>query len=415
MKKMTKYFLANKKAAIILGVVILAAAAFAFHSYQSKNTAAGQRSGSLIPAVDVYAVQYQDMVKQIELTGQTVPEFQIDITAKYSGKISQVNVNLGDPVTPGQILIAQDTRDLDAALSQNEAALRQANADAVESNASFDANYQKAQSDYQHSANEYQRYQTLYDAGAVSKEALDNQEQQMMSAKSILDSFSKQIIGGSAAAVASKQAASDKAQGAVNALELQKNDMIMRAPQAGVIGFRQAEVGMLVQAGQKLLSIVDNSNIYVDCAVSEQDIGQIALGTPVAISLDSLGKSYTGKVIYMSPAMDPKTQSFTIRIALDNRDDSIKTGMFARTDLNILQRPQTLFVPKEAVVSLNGTDRVFVINSNNQVEERTVQIGLRNDKYVEILNGVNAGDKVATTNLSRLKAGMNIKIADVSQ
>lgn len=403
------------KVKMIAVVVILTTAAFAFHSYQAKSTATGQRAGNLTPIVDAYSIIRNDMVRQIELSGQTVPESQVNITAKYSGKITQVNVNLGDQVTPGQLLVMQDTKDVDATLAQNEAALRQATADTIASDVSFNTSYQKAQSDYQLSVSEYQRYKTLYGVGGVSKEALDKQEQQMAAAKSTVDSYTKQIVGGNAASVASKQAASDKEQGVIDSLQIQKNDMIIRAPRAGVIGFRQAEVGMMAQPGQELLSIVDNSNIYVDCAVSEQDIGQIAMGTPVSISLESLGKSYTGKVIYISPAMDPKTQTFTVRMSLDNRDDSIKTGMFARTDINVVLRQQTLFVPKEAVVSLNGTNRVFVIDDKNQVSERTVQLGLRNDKYVEILSGVNEGEKVAITNLSRIKAGMNVKTNDVSQ
>jgi len=220
--------------------------------------------------------------------------------------------------------------------------------------------------------------------------------------------WSKQMASGSVATVASKQAASDKAQSVVDALQNQKNDLVLRAPRAGVIGYRQAEVGALAQTGQKLLSIVDNSNIFVDCSVSEQDIGQIVMGMPTNISIESLGKSYTGKIVYISPAMDTSTQSFTIRIALDNLDNSIKTGMFARTNIDVVLRPQTLFVPKEAVLSTNGKDRVFVVDGDSKVTERVVKLGLRNDKGVEILSGINEGEQVAVTNLSRLKTGTTI-------
>ena len=398
----------NKKNLAIIGIAILALLFLSYRGIYSKNMAKGQRPDNTKPAVDVMTVQRKDMIRKIDLTGQTVPESQVDIAAKYTGKITQINVELGQRVSPGQILLIQDNSDVDIAISQNEASFRQANADTIESNATFQASYQKAQSDYQHSVTTYERYKTLYAEGAISKESLDNTEQQMISSRSALDTWSKQLTAGSAASVDSKMASRDKAQSAIDALRNQKADLTLRAPRSGVIGFRQAEVGNIVSAGQKLLSIVDNSNIYVDCSVSEQDIGQITLGVPTSISIESLGKSYTGKIIYISPAIDSKTQAFTIRVALDKPDATIRSGMFARTTIDVALRLQTLFVPKEAVISLNGKDRIFIVNSNDQIEERIVQLGLRNDKSIEILDGLNDGEQIAVSNLSRLKAGTDI-------
>jgi RND family efflux transporter MFP subunit len=283
--------------------------------------------------------------------------------------------------------------------------LRGAGADALQSNAAFQASYQKAKADYERAQTNVGRYRSLFETGAVSKEALDKVEEQQTAAKADLDLWSKQLVGGSAAAVVSKQAAFEQATASVEALQQQRSDMIIRAPRAGVIGYRQAEVGGMAPAGQKLLSIVDNSKIYVDCSVSETDIGQIVLGTAAEISVDSLGKTYGGKVIYISPSMDSATQSFTIRLALETDDAGLKAGMFARTDIIAVLRQDTLTVPKEAVVSLNGKDRVFVIDAGNQVEERMVKLGFRNDSSVEILEGVSAGEKVAVSNIARLKNG----------
>ncbi|GMA97867.1 efflux RND transporter periplasmic adaptor subunit [Pelosinus sp. IPA-1] len=412
---MRQGLLSNKRKLIIFGIAILALLFFAYRGIYAKNIVKGQRPEDTKPAVDVITVQRKDMIRKIDLTGQTVPESQVDIAAKYTGKVTQINVELGQQVSPGQILLSQDSSDVDISISQNTASYRQASADAIESNATFEANYQKAQSDYQHSVTNYDRYKTLYSQGAISKEALDNAEQQMASSQAALDTWSKQLSAGSAASVQSKLASRDKAQSAIDALQNQKSDLVLRAPRAGIIGFRQVEVGNIISAGQKVLSIVDNSNIYVDCTVSEQDIGQIALGVPTTISIESLGKSYTGKIIYISPAMDSKTQTFTIRVALDQPDNSIRSGMFARTTINVALRPQTLFVPKEAVISLNGKDRIFVVNSNNQIEERIVQLGLRNDTNIEILNGLNDGEQVAISNLSRLKTGTDVTLNKLTE
>lgn len=398
----------NKKKTVILIVMAFSALVLIYQGIHSRNIVKGQPHEEIKPLVDIITIQRKDMIRTVELTGQTVPESQVDIAAKYTGKITKVNVELGQHVVPGQILLIQDSSDVDLSINQNSAGFRQASADAVESKAVFEANYQKAQSDYQHSVITYQRYKLLYSQGAISKEALDNAEQQMNSTQAALDSWSKQLMAGSAASVESKQASRDKAQSVIDGLQNQKNDLTLRAPRSGIIGFRQAEIGNIAPGGQKLLSIIDNSNIYVDCSVSEQDVGQLVLDFPAAIRIESLGKSFTGKIIYISPGIDNKTQAFSIRMILDKPDDTIRSGMFARTTINTIIRPQTLFVPKEAVLSLNGKNRVFVINSNNQAEERIVELGLCNDKSVEILNGIQDGEQIAVSNLARLKTGTEI-------
>lgn len=405
---MAQRLASNKKKVAIIAITAFSLLFSAYQGLHSKNVAKGQRSEDTKPLVDVLTIQRKDMTKTIDLTGQTVPESQVDIAAKYTGKITQINVELGQYVTPGQVLLSQDSSDIDISIEQNNASFRQANADAIESNATFEANYQKAQSDYQHSVTTYQRYKLLYSQGAISKEVLDNAEQQMISSKSVMESWSKQLMAGSAASVESKRASRDKAQSVIDALKNQKDDLTLRAPRSGMIGFRQAEVGNIVSAGQKVLSIVDNSNIYIDCSVSEQDIGQVVLGLPTTIGIESLGKSFTGKIIYISPSIDSKTQAFAIRMILDKPEDSIRSGMFARTKINTILRSQTLFVPKEAVLSLNGKDRIFVVNSSNQVEERIVQLGLRNDKSIEIISGIQDGETIAVSNLARLKTGSDI-------
>ena len=396
----------KSKAKLAAVICLVAFAVLAFHMMQAKPVVSkSQRPGDVTPAVMVAVLQKQDLLKKIQLTGKTVPEAQVDIAAKYSGKITQVNVVLGQAVAAGQVLVVQDTSDLEAVLLQNSASLRGADADALQSDASFQASYQKAQADYHRTLTNFERYKSLFEMGAVSKEALDNVGQQMTAAKAELDTWSKQLVAGSAASVLSKRAAMDKAQASIEELQQKRSDMVMRSPRAGIIGYRQAEVGNLAQAGQKLLSVIDNSKLYVDCTVSEKDIGQVALGMTAQVSIDALGKSYSGKVIYISPSMDSATQAFTIRLALESVDERLKAGMFARTDMTVVLRKDALYVPKEAVVSLNGKDRVFIIDDKSQAQERLVKLGFRTDSSIEIIDGLREGEKVAASNLARLKTG----------
>ena len=397
----------GRKGKLIAGVILLASLVFAWHFTHSKPQQAALRPG-MMPAVQTITLKRADLLKTVRLSGRTVAEAQVDIAAKYSGKIAQVLVKLGDRVEVGQVLLVQDTADLAAALVRDEAALRGADADAVESDAAFQASYHKAQADYSRALTNAERYRSLHAMGAVSKEALDKVEETLTAAKADLDIWSKQLVGDNAASVVSKQAATEKAAAAVAVLRQQLADMTLRAPRSGVIGFRQAEPGNMAQAGQTLLSIVDNSKIYVDCTVAETDIGQVPLGMSADVAVDALGKTYKAKVIYVSPSLDSATQSFTVRLELDAADQDLKAGLFARTSLTALLRKDALFVPKTAISSLNGKDRIFILDSNSQVRERPVKTGFRSDDSVELLDGVQEGEKVVVTNIARLRNGLTV-------
>ena len=212
------------------------------------------------------------------------------------------------------------------------------------------------------------------------------------------------------AVLESKQAALAKAKYGLEALEKQREDRLLRAPRDGIIGYRQAEAGAFVQAGQKLLTVVDNSSSYVDCLVSEQNAAQIRSGMQVMVAIDSMGQEYPGSIIYISPAADSQTRLFTVRLALTLADADVKSGMFAHAGIAGLLREQTLFVAKTAVTEKNGKQYVFVIDDKNQAEQRLVTTGQRNDEAVELLTGIHAGERVAVSNVSRLKPGMAVEV-----
>jgi hypothetical protein len=96
---------------------------------------------------------------------------------------------------------------------------------------------------------------------------------------------------------------------------------------------------------------------------------------------------------------------------LDNPDSTVKAGLFAHTSVDILQRPQTIFVPQSAVLTRNGEQYVFILREDGTVERRVVKIGLLNDVSEEILEGLTEGEKVVLTNQDKLQDGMKVKVA----
>ncbi|QDR79090.1 efflux RND transporter periplasmic adaptor subunit [Sporomusa termitida] len=406
--------LANKKrwllAAVALTAVILAGIGHFFNS-QGNVARNAARGGVVRPLVTAVTVEPRDMLTRVLLSGQTAAAAQVDIAAKYSGRIAQVRVELGQVVAAGQVLAVQDMQDILLSIAQTEAVIRQARAEGTEAKAAYDAGYQQADADYQRNLANYQRYEELYRTGAVSREALDGARQQMINAQTAFAALREQVMdGGQPAVLAAKQAALARAEYSLNLLEQQRADLVLRAPRAGIVGYRQVEAGEFVAAGQKLLTIVDNSTIYIDCQVSEQYAAHIRPGMQLEFMIDSLGRRFPGTVIYISPASDSTTRVFTVRSLLAQADGAIKSGMFAQAQAAIMLKPHTLFVPKNAVLQKNGKHYLFVIKENNQVEQRLVTPGQRNDDFIEILTGIRAGERVAASNISRLKPDSFVEV-----
>lgn len=406
---MIREFMHTRRARYILWSVILLILMGGVYWYTHSSTQSA-KAAVIRPAVQAETLTRQDMMKRVVLSGATVPRAEVDIAPKYAGRIARVAVDLGDRVKAGDVLIQQDVRDLDISILQNGAGSEQAAAEAVQSRSQYSADILKAQSDYDNALATYQRYQALYDMDAVALQERDDKYRAMMEARSVLDSLQNQQVGDTPAVVAAREAAAMQAQYTVDALRQQRDDMTLTAPRDGIIGWRQAEEGEWASAGQKLLTVVDNSLLYVDCDVAEQDIGILRLGMTLPVSIDSLGETCEGRITYISPSMDQDTRSYKVRLTLDSQGGRILGGMFARTEVTAVQREHTLYVPKEAVGDDNGKKYIFLIDEEGRARKAYVTLGLINDDSMEILSGASEGDQVAITNISRLRDGMEVEI-----
>ena len=397
--------------AIAFGLIFLLTC-IAIYFYSHSSAVPKVKGTAQNVSVTAYTVTRQDLKCKISLSGQTVPVAQVDISTKYAGKIADVAVNLGDVVAPGQVLLIQDTADTNLTLNQDKAALEQAVADSKAAESQFGSDLQKAEVEYDTAKMNHNRYAVLKNEGAISQQELDTAYQALIVAKSALDNLESQNVGDVPASVASKYAAQAKAGYTVDSLTQQLDDMTLRAPRAGVVTYRNAEVGAMAAANTKVLTITDTSGMYIDCSLSEADVAAIQQGMPVSVSIESLAQDYDGYITYVSPAMDDTTKTYVVRITLAQPDAKLRGGMFAQSSIDVLQKPDTLFIPKDALTEQDGKAQVCVISPDDTIELRTVTTGLRNDDYIEITDGLDDGDVIATTNLARLKDGTTVSIEE---
>ena len=401
----------TKRQKLVAGGIALILLAIALYVYMGMGKDSMQKVRRNRPVVEVQEVVRADMGRHIVLSGQTVADASISLAPKYNGRITAVYADLGDWVEEGQVLMVQDLEDLDISIAQNAAAAGAARADVRETAATYNANLSSKKNAYELASAKYERQKYLFSIGAISQDKLDSVEAEYSAAKAAYEVLANQQAGGMAAAIESKELLVAKQEHATEALEKQRSDMILRAPRSGIIAYRNAEVGAMAAAGTKAFTLVDNGHINVDCTIGENDAAILQAGMEVNVTIDALGKDFLGKIIFVSPAMDEDSKSYRVRVSLDNPDNTVKAGLFAHTAVDILQRPQTIFVPQSAVLTRNGEQYVFVLREDGTVERRVVKIGLLNDVSEEILEGLAEGEKVVLTNQDKLQDGMKVKVA----
>ena len=407
MKKILRNLLKNKYIKLML-IVVLGIILILIYQLMFKSEPASREI--LKPIVHVEEVYKKPMYKEISLFGKTEANAQIDIINKHAGKIANINVDLGSFVHKGDILIEQDLQDAEAELQKAYARYRENDAKAAENNAEFNSDYYKYKADYELAKLNYERYKKLYEMGAVAEAEYDSKKQIMVNAQAAYEALSKQKNYGDAAAsvYAREQVAERRYQEYILA-QNKKTDMILKAPGNGIISYRNAEIGEYIPAGTKLLTITDNSKLHIDCNISEANAAVVKADTKITMNIEALGKSFDGIISYVSPDKNEDSNSYLARIKLLEQNEEVKSGMFARGYLKILIKEDALYVNKDIIKD------VFIVNKNNQLEQREVTLGINNDTEVEIIDGINEGEVVVLDNLSRLRDGIKVQIDETEE
>jgi len=170
------------------------------------------------------------------------------------------------------------------------------------------------------------------------------------------------------------------------------------APQSGVVDNLNIRQGFYVKPGTTLMSIGALDQVWVEAEVFERQVPFIKNGMAVTMRLDYLpGQKWQGRVDYIYPTLDPKTRTVKVRLRFENRDDLLKPNMFAQVEIHAQSDSETLVVPREAVIRTGKQDRVVLALDDGRFKSVAVKIGLQDGTNIEILEGVNEGDKIVTS------------------
>lgn len=356
-----------------LGVTGLVVAALLFTSRPGRATDSGTTEDT--PSVAVMKVTREDLSREVRIPAEFRPYTEVELHAKVSGFLQDVNVDFGDRVKAGQLLATIEIPEL-----QDE--LRNAV-----------ATQQKVEADHKNAHLVYTRLLAVNKAhpNLVAQEDLDAAESR---------------DADTSAAIAAAKADVEKYQTLLDYTKI-------TAPFDGVVTWRYVDPGAMIQAGTSsqampLLRISDNYRLRLDFPVSVDYVKDIQLGAPVDVRIDSLGgKTFTGKIARFTDRVDETTRTMTVEMEVNNPQLKLIPGMYASVDLKVDQRPNAIAIPTEAVTA--GKNTVYVVNSSNLVEERTVKLGLETPTKYEVLSGLKEGDLVLIGDSSQIKPGEKVE------
>ncbi len=304
----------------------------------------------------VVEVQPSTLPIRVEVTGQVAPIFQATLSSRIQGTIDKLMAREGTKVSKGQLLIQLDNRDLQADLAR-------ANAEVENAKAHLD------------------RVKQLYETDAVSKQELEN------------------------ATRAYRVAEANR-----KAVEAQLSYTLVRAPFDGVITEKKVEAGELASPGQPLLKMEDPRRLRLEATVAEGDLKSVSNGDTISVVIDALGLDILiGRVSQILPAGDPQTHTFMVKVDLPDTP-GLKTGMFGRFQLEKGATP-TILVPLTAIVERGELTSLYAVGADHVARLRWVKLGRRFEQQVEILSGLNEGERVLTDG-SRGVDGATVQIAE---
>jgi multidrug efflux pump subunit AcrA (membrane-fusion protein) len=174
------------------------------------------------------------------------------------------------------------------------------------------------------------------------------------------------------------------------------------------------DVGDTISSAQVPVATVgDLTELQVECYISEKYMADVALGQKASISFEPFeGERFAGTVSEISPVLDTSSRTLEIKITLDDRDDKIKSGMFASVKLITEEKEAVLAVPSESIISSSEGDFVYLVGNGNVAEKRFIDTGLSIDGLTEVSGGLSSGDSLVVRGQSMLKDGSALRVAE---
>ena len=323
------------------------------------------------PLVRSVVVKLNSFDQTANYAGEVKGRYESQLAFQVGGRIVRRNVELGNRINTGDVLMEIDPKDVQQAVAITSAQVY------------------SAQSQLTLAENNLKRYRTLFEQGAVSRAQYEQYEASY-----------------AAALAATRQAAAQNTQGAN-----QLGYTALRANSDGVISSISAEAGQVVGAGQSVLTLVQDGEREVEIDVPENRYKDILNAKEIKVSFWALPDQVVlGSVREISPIADKTSRTYKVRISLKNPPPELNLGMTATVSTALNGQQNSTYIPLSAIYQTGANPSVWVV-TNNSASLRPVTLGAFGDGTAQVISGLKNNEVIITAGVHKIKEGQKVKLA----
>jgi RND family efflux transporter MFP subunit len=383
--------------------MLVLASACSSASGQASRT--GGRSQAVL--VDSTDVQRMSVQRTVDLAGTLVSPDQARVSSEVAGVVREVDVQLGQAVQRGQIMVRVEPRELELALQRADSVLKQTQAQLgiAQDGDSPPPDDQIAAVRMAFANRDDARAQNVRAEGLATKGLLATVDLEATRTRlKVADAAYQSALEG----VHSLKASLEDRRAAYQLAQKKLNDAFIKAPVTGSVSERLVQPGEFIKEDTPVITLVQMNPLKLITAVQEKYAGVVHPEMPVQFGVESFaGEVFHGQIVSISPAVDQQTRTFPIEAELPNPDYRLKPGFFAKGIILTHRDDNVLAVPEAAVSTLAGVSTVYVID-HGKIRAQQVSLGVRQNGLVEIVDGLKGDEHLATTNLNQLAAGVAV-------
>jgi len=351
------------------------------------------------------------------------PLEQATIAPKITSTIKRFHVQRGARVRKGQLLVELENADLSGVALASKGDYKQAEATYVTTvSAGMPQQIQKAELDaasakaaFEAQQKVYVSRKELFEQGALPRRDLDAAEVALLQARSLNEQAQKQFADlqrvGKEQGLKAAEGTKESAQGRMLNAQAQLSYSRIVSPIDGVVTDRPLYEGDLANANQPILTVMNTSRLIAKSHIPQSEAAVLKVGNPAALKIPGLDEPVGARVSLVSPALDPGSTTIEVWVEAKKPAPALRPGMSVAVFMTAKTVKDALIVPAAAVFkSPEGTDYVVLAGSDEQAHQKTVQVGVRNAEFAQIVSGINAGDPVITSGGYALPDKTKIKV-----
>lgn len=367
-----------------------------------------QAAASSPSEISTDTVSLDQVRNTLELMGIVRAGTQASVAAQLMAQVKAAPVAVGDRVRRGQVLFELDSSELTARMAAARAAAAQAEsaiAEARQAEQAAQGGVAAAEAQLRLAEATYQRFEALRERESVSPQEFDEVRSRRDAAEGELRRAVASVESAKARQAQAERGL-QRAEAEIGLAETQLGYTRVRAPFDGVVTAKRAQVGDLATPGMPLLELDSEEGYQLVVEVPESHVGTVQPNGSLKTRIAALNQDLTGRVSEVQPGADPERRTFTVKLDLPPAE-GLRSGLFGRLLLPV-GTEEMLTVPKSALVSRGSLSAVFVVDVNGKPHLRLLKLGRDLDGRVEVLGGVQSGERVAAPPPSELRGNWSL-------